>query len=869
VDIDMFDGIGAGDRLGKARELMQSGDLDGALAAVERVIGLGKSVEALELKSEILGAIVGRNRVVPEMSAEEWSDRGVALVNPESYDAALKSFEQALAIDPTFFPAHYGRGVALSGLGHHKESIEAYDYVLTVMPDLDDAWRYRGHALHNLGLYEDAIISYKKAISASGNDSEHLHEIWRHIGFVYRDLGFYQEEIESYSKATSIEASDYQSWTSLGLALSKLGCDEKALLSYDEALRYKSSFPLAWAGRGSALDSLGRYEEAIDCFDEALKHQPEFHGVWNDRSITAFNSISIGQDNVLTRKHPELNQRGYPGALASLTIGLRYCPADIDALGYGTLWQKMGDTHWVHARSQSSPRPYRRQALKAYEASLGVLTASDHPEERLQTLQKLIRTHDALREIAPDAMLALLRQGTELRTRILTQARSDEQRERLTRTLPNFNELTVDFHLSQGDNIAAIETAEADKNGLMQWLLPVPGTANYAEMRETIGVDTAIVYWYLGANAIATFVLRADQAEPIIVTEFDREISLKMRDRLDEWIKVWNKNYTSSNVKSKDSDIESDHTWRNTLSAQLADLAEILDIAKLLPHLQNIHNLILVPHRDLHRFPLHTFFPQAKITYLPSLHLGRHLRPAQRVTQAQLLSIEAPAHNGAKLLAHAGIESEVLRYLYPSHIYLAPDQSDQSTFLQSIAQPHTHLHFNGHANHNPDNPKQSELMLRGDDTLTLNTFRQSPYYPSQIVTLAACETGITNAQTITAEYVGWVSAFLSRDVPHVLSTLWTVHSEATALFMMQFYRQLQCHHSPVIAHHQAQQWLRHLTVGKLTRLYQTALPHQTGAVFDFIETELLNLGKMEESALPYADPYYWAAFILSGRPNSL
>jgi hypothetical protein len=53
----MFDGIGATNRLEAARALMQLGDLDGALAAVERVIGLGKSVKALELKSEILGAI--------------------------------------------------------------------------------------------------------------------------------------------------------------------------------------------------------------------------------------------------------------------------------------------------------------------------------------------------------------------------------------------------------------------------------------------------------------------------------------------------------------------------------------------------------------------------------------------------------------------------------------------------------------------------------------------------------------------------------------------------------------------------------------------------------------------------------------------
>jgi CHAT domain-containing protein len=87
--------------------------------------------------------------------------------------------------------------------------------------------------------------------------------------------------------------------------------------------------------------------------------------------------------------------------------------------------------------------------------------------------------------------------------------------------------------------------------------------------------------------------------------------------------------------------------------------------------------------------------------------------------------------------------------------------------------------------------------------------------------------------------------------------------------MLQFYRQLQRRQSPIIAHQSAQQWLRTLTVGKLTRLYQTAIPHQTGAVLAFLETELLKLGNMEAPDRLYNDPYYWAAFILSGRPNSL
>jgi hypothetical protein len=58
------------------RELLQQGKLEEALAEVDRVVGLfGKSLEALELQTEIREAIVAKNRS-PEEEASIWLDRG-------------------------------------------------------------------------------------------------------------------------------------------------------------------------------------------------------------------------------------------------------------------------------------------------------------------------------------------------------------------------------------------------------------------------------------------------------------------------------------------------------------------------------------------------------------------------------------------------------------------------------------------------------------------------------------------------------------------------------------------------------------------------------------------------------------------------
>jgi tetratricopeptide (TPR) repeat protein len=885
---------------GRGSSLKDLGRYEEAIASYDKAIelkpdyhfawnGRGSSLKDLGRYEEAIASCDKAIELNPDFHFA-WNNRGISLNDLGRYEEAIASYDKAIELNPDFHFAWNNRGISLNDLGRYEEAIASYDKAIELNPDFHFAWSNRGNSLDDLGRYEEAIASYDKAIELNPD----FHFAWNNRGSSLKDLGRYEEAIASHDKAIELKPDFHDAWCNRGNSLWHLGRYEEAIVSYDKAIELKSDYHNAWSNRGNSLKDLGRYEEAIASYDKAIYFKPDYyyawecrgialhrmrryeeaiasydaaifyknddHITWFNRSLSAYSGCYRGQITEITKKHPELCQRGYFGELSCFTIGLTYCPADTHPLGHGYLQRKLGDAHWDYARAETNYRYYWRKAISAYNESLKALTETDHPEERLKSLQKLIRTHDFLQEIEPAAMLALLRQATDLRDRLLIQAPTEEQRENLNRTLPNFNELTVNFLLTQGNKITALETAEADKNGLMQWL--ISGTATYSEMRQLLTPGSAIVYWYLSANALTSFILRPDQVEPIVLTEFDREISLKTRDRLDKWIKEWNKNY---NPKAE----ENDNFWKDNLITELATLAEILEIPKLLPHLQNLQTLILVPHRDLHRFPLHTFFPSHQVTYLPSLHLGHNLPSAPNSDQT-LLAIEAPEHNGTQPLYHAAIESIALCYLHQSHRHLKPYKASQEEFLKAIAQPHSILHFNGHANHNNTHPKHSELALTGSDTLTLEDFLRHPCPTTYLVTLAACETGITNAQTITTEYVGWVSACLGRRIPHVLSTLWTVQSEATALFMMGFYCQLLQHQDPILAHHQAQQWLRTLTVRDLRQFYSTELSKiDDHNLEEFLETEQDKLSKIEESDQPYAHPYYWSAFILSGRPNGL
>jgi CHAT domain-containing protein len=98
---------------------------------------------------------------------------------------------------------------------------------------------------------------------------------------------------------------------------------------------------------------------------------------------------------------------------------------------------------------------------------------------------------------------------------------------------------------------------------------------------------------------------------------------------------------------------------------------------------------------------------------------------------------------------------------------------------------------------------------------------------ARLVTLSACETGVTDVSQSPDEYVGMPAGFLQAGAPAVVSSLWTVDDESTLLRMERFYHNhLERNMDLAAALRDAQLWLR------------------------------------DEKG--YASPFYWAAFTFTG-----
>ncbi|MBW4594937.1 MAG: CHAT domain-containing protein [Brasilonema angustatum HA4187-MV1] len=172
--------------------------------------------------------------------------------------------------------------------------------------------------------------------------------------------------------------------------------------------------------------------------------------------------------------------------------------------------------------------------------------------------------------------------------------------------------------------------------------------------------------------------------------------------------------------------------------------------------------------------------------------------------------------------------------------------------------------------------EQYASYCEGRDTLTLEDICQFNLSHYELVSLSACETAVTGNQTISTEYVGLVSGFVRQGVAHVVSTLWRVESVSSALFMMEFYRQLNRDIEPTTALRQTQIWLATVKYSELVQWYKDIAAEI--AQSDSLCAEDLkdkakiieyDVEKINSFVPPYAHPYFWASFIITGTVSGL
>ncbi|MEZ2283500.1 CHAT domain-containing protein [Microcoleus sp.] len=566
----------------------------------------------------------------------------------------------------------------------------------------------------------------------------------------------------------------------------------------------------------------------------------------------------------------------------------------------------------------------------------------------------------------------------------------DSPSQRTTQTRPHTPELSQQQEklvtaLQQLEQFLETFKQREPEFKLTQKIQPI----DIAEFQKTLDPKTAIIEWYIGnsnspllkggwggsdpsittnnSNSNSPLLKGGWGGSAFIITRDNIELVTYTTTEIAE-LETWKDNYLNQYRDQKTNKI-----WQQTLSQKLEQLSQILRLNEIVAQIPpTSKQVILVPHRYLHLFPLHALplegghapstaptdvggprylldsFPDG-VKYSPSLQLLELVK--NRITtrkstpknQQQLFALQNPTED----LFNADMEVETIKTRFDLHQILLKKQATKIALNangENLANAN-YLHFSCHGVFDFDYPLQSSLVLadslepileinppqpplakgglreentlakgglREENTLAKGGLREENSFAKgglreekplangglekdgletkryvtlrsgrkaipekcltlgdifgelqlpkcSLVTLSACETGLTSSTTMTDEYIGLPSGFLYAGSMNVVSSLWAVDDFATAILMIKFYQELPNADSVAIALNAAQNWMR--GVNREDFLVWIGLLKLDKKSMKTVK-EWLSYSSKDKP--PFKDPEYWAAFCATG-----
>jgi tetratricopeptide (TPR) repeat protein len=280
----------------------------------------------------------------PETAAS-LAKKAEALAAAGSYDAALQTYEDALALDSSHLPSLLGRGSCLTRLSRKTEALETYRRILgqdarnvaahrmivrlhaderrwrecleavgdllRLRPNDAAALEMKGDALTNLGRRPEALAAYEEA-AALDTKNENLRQKIEEVrvdvpGLLSRALiasasGNYGQALGLFDDILEVEPSNVNALIGKAVAYRRSGKPQEALNCLDLVLGVQPNNASALLNRGNILFAEGDLEAALDAFDHLTQLYPNDEEAWAAEGDVL---VKMGRDDDALRAYTE------------------------------------------------------------------------------------------------------------------------------------------------------------------------------------------------------------------------------------------------------------------------------------------------------------------------------------------------------------------------------------------------------------------------------------------------------------------------------------------------------------------------------------------------------------------------------------
>jgi CHAT domain-containing protein len=779
---------------------------------------------------------------------------------------------------------YYNEALHLAEQGKLTEHLGQIEYSLAV------AYRLRllDHPAEN---YEQARKLAEKALTRFDQGTPNWTRTTRELATIYahRQRGDRNQNLEQaiqYAKqalAVYDPQDHLRQWTLAQLTLGNLYCDRisgmraandrKAIRCFQAILDWcdQESDPLRWA---EAMNNLGTvyasrstspsdvdYRDATDCFRQALE----------------------------VRK---------PGALPSkaLQTATNWGGLDFRFGNWDKAWNafqtalEVGKALYQASSTEAGRRAELAETSRLYARAAYCLLQMGHPDQALLQLEQgkarllaealalgdsdLTRLPDSQRQDILEARRVVRELEAEMRLSPDTPARRSDR------------ELAEELQHARATLNRFIEDIRSEHPDFMPTGLDLHG------ILEQIPQGGALIAPLVTSQGGAAFVLpdeiKTVSVEHVIPLEAFADDLLIGSQEDPGWIRA----YAAYTLRQDDGSLQDWKAAIETLTGRLWN-ALMGPIHRRLADLGLAEGapVTLMPQGGLGLLPLHAawrwvdgtrrfFLDDYTVSYAPSayvLSVGRRRMQDRCYCQPALLAVVNPTHD----LIYAPIEGDVAAELFLStaRLTLVEDDATPEAVVRESA-GRTCLHFACHGFYEWEDVMQSALVLAEKRRFTLSEIiSKLNLNAARLVTLSACETGLTEFQRSPDEYIGLPAGFLQAGATAVVASLWAVNDLSTALLIKHFYICLldgdpgRPNEGPLSlssALRRAQQWLRDEVTAKMAaetclQRAQEALQAKDVQAFKLAQEAFFYYDRKMPDSRPFTHPVYWAPFTMSGQ----
>jgi tetratricopeptide (TPR) repeat protein len=255
------------------RALAKKGDLDGAIASLQRALEVSPNWSlALQALQDLQGQ---RQKILEKATLQEATDHynaGKDLLEKSDYVGAIACFRRAIEVHPGWVDAHLALANTLVQVEEPAEAMAVYQRVLELKADLWEVHHKLGNLYRDLGRQEEAIVAYERSIELRSDFA------WNYdkLADVLVELQEWQRAIVCYEKLVELQPDFAWGYYKLGDVCGKLEHWDGAVQAYRLAIKLDEKLPQVYEKLGAVLECQTKLstKEISEVYRKAIENDP-------------------------------------------------------------------------------------------------------------------------------------------------------------------------------------------------------------------------------------------------------------------------------------------------------------------------------------------------------------------------------------------------------------------------------------------------------------------------------------------------------------------------------------------------------------------------------------------------------------------